>query len=121
VHTFNLILANDGVGESSAVGEDEDSIRITSLSLSSAADTTSVGLHSTVECPRDRFGGLVGHAALGGRDREAGALLHGEDIVGGRSWGGDRGSGKSQDGGDDGVLHFEGWLSDWLVWNWLKS
>jgi hypothetical protein len=104
-----LTLADNGVLEGTAVLDDEDGVRVATLSLASAADTTAVGLHATIEGARDGLSLLVGDRALGAGDRDGGALLHGEGISRGGDGraGGDRGR-EGSNSGDDGELHVDG-------------
>lgn len=104
-----LTLADNGVLEGTAVLDDEDGVRVATLSLASAADTTAVGLHATVEGARDGLSLFVGDRALGAGDRDGGALLHGESIS--RGGDGRAGSDRGREGsnsGDDGELHVAG-------------
>jgi hypothetical protein len=111
VDTLDLVLADDGVLEGSAVLDDENGIRVATLSLTSAGDATAVGLKTTVESAGDglRLGELDG--ALGAGDRNAGTLLHGESLSrsGSGRAGGDGGH-EGSDSGEDGELHVVGWL-----------
>ena len=104
-----LTLADNGVLEGTAVLDDEDGVRVATLSLASAADTTAVGLHATIEGARDGLSLLVGDRALGAGDRDGGALLHGEGISRGGDGraGGDRGR-EGSNSGDDSELHVDG-------------
>jgi hypothetical protein len=70
VDALDLVSANDQVLKSGAVLELEDGVVVTALGLSSALDTTAVGLHATIEGARDDLGLLVGDGALGSRRRE---------------------------------------------------
>jgi hypothetical protein len=70
VNTLVLVLANDGVLEGSTVSEKEDSVGVTAFGLTTALDTTAVGLVATVEGAGDGLGGLVGDGALAGGDGE---------------------------------------------------
>ncbi|KAJ8116580.1 hypothetical protein OPT61_g2028 [Boeremia exigua] len=109
VDTLNLVLADDDVLESGTVSQREDGVRIATLGLTSAADTTAVGLQATVEGARDLLDFLEGLGALAGGDGDAGALGQAGEaarsLVGGA--GGGHG-GESQDGSSDGSLHFDG-------------
>ena len=110
--TLDLVLSNDGVLESTTVLDDEDSVLVATLSLTSAADTTAIGLHATIEGTTDSLSSLKGNGSLGGWDGERGALGKGESIGGG---GGSRASdgearGSSNDG--NGELHFDGEFVD---------
>lgn len=114
MNTLDLIFANNGVLESTAALDEEDSIGITTLSLSSAADTTSIGLHATVEGSTDFLDLLVGDTALGGGDWDIGAanqsssdFSHG--TIGERT-GSNRGH-EDRDGSGDGELHVGDWMS----------
>lgn len=115
VDTLNLVLANDDVLKSGTVSQREDGVRVTALSLTSAADTTAVGLEATVE----RAGNLLGLgeslSAGGGGDGESGALVEAEEVVGGLvGRDGSGGGGESQDGSSDGSLHVDGcWVGSW--------
>lgn len=109
VNTLDLVSPNDDVLEGSAVLKDEDSISVLALNLTSALDTTAVGLHATVEGAGDGLGALVGDGALGGGDREGGASLEGAHGVGGDvALGRGHGGGGEEAGEDDGELHFDG-------------
>jgi hypothetical protein len=70
VNTLVLVFTNDGVLEGSAVSEKEDSVSVTAFGLTTALDTTAVGLVATVEGAGDGLGSLVGDGALAGRDGE---------------------------------------------------
>jgi len=108
VDTLDLVLSNDGVLESTTVLDDEDGVLVATLSLTSAADTTAVGLHATIKGAADSLRSFKGNRSLGGGDGERGALGKGEGIVGG---GGSRASGgEARSGGNDGdgELHFDG-------------
>jgi len=110
VDTLDLVLANDGVLEGTAVLDNENGVGVTALSLACARHTTAVGLHATIESSADLGGCLEGNRALGCRDGESGALGKGEDLVGS---GGSRASGgEASDGSNDGKreLHCDGWL-----------
>lgn len=109
VDTLDLIGTNDSVLESGAVLEDEDSITVTALNLTSALDTSAVSLHATVESTGDVLDLLVGNAALGGGDGKGGTLLESAHGVGGNSaLGSGDGGGGEKAGEDDGELHFDG-------------
>ena len=114
--TLDLVLANDGVLQGGAVGEEEDGVLVTTLLLAGALDATAIGLHATIEDTGDGLGLLVGDAALGGGDGESSTLL---EEVGGAlvSGDGDNGGNEGQDGGSDGELHFDELkrLVDWKV------
>jgi hypothetical protein len=56
VDALDLVSANDQVLKSGAVLELEDGVAVTALGLSSALDTTAVGLHATIEGARDADG-----------------------------------------------------------------
>jgi hypothetical protein len=103
VHAFDLVLANNGVLKGSAVFDEKDSIRVATFSLASAADTTAVCLHATVEYTRYLLRFLIGNGALGSGNRKGSALVEVEESIGSR---GSRASGdgshKSSDGGSDG-------------------
>jgi hypothetical protein len=71
VDALNLVGTDDQVLKSGAVLELEDGVAVTTLGLTSALDTTAVGLHATIEGARDDLGLLVGDGALGSRDGEA--------------------------------------------------
>ena len=109
LETSWLTFADNGVLEGTAVLDDEDGVRVATLSLTSAADTTAVGLHATIEGARDGLSLLVGDRALGAGDRNGGALLHGEGISRGGDGraGGDRGR-EGSNSGDDSELHVDG-------------
>ena len=109
VDALNLVLSDNSVLEGTAVLDEEDGIRVTTLGLASAGDTTTVGLEATIKGALDNHGGLVGDRALGGRDRDGGALGKAGEASGRRGSGASSdGSGKGSDGGDDGELHFGG-------------
>lgn len=109
VDTLDLVLANDGVLEGTAVLDDKDGVRVATLSLTSAGNTTAVGLETTVEGTRDGLGLGELDIALGAGDRDAGALLHGESLSRSRSGraGGDGGH-EGGNSGEDGELHVVG-------------
>lgn len=77
MNTLDLVLSNNHIGKSGTILKDEDGIRVTTLGLASARDTTVVGLVATVKgltLGNDlSLGELDG--SLGGGNREAGALL----------------------------------------------
>ena len=85
VNTLVLVLANDGVLESSAVSEEEDSVGVAAFGLTTALDTTAVGLVAAVEGAGDGLGFLVGDGALAGGDGEGsgGAGTEGAEALGG--------------------------------------
>ena len=102
-------LANDGVLKGTAVGDDEDGVLVTTLSLTSAGNTTAVGLKTTVEDTTDLLGLLVGDSALGLGDGDGSTLLHGESLSrSGSGRAGGNGGHEGSDSGDDGELHFVG-------------
>jgi hypothetical protein len=70
VDTLVLVFTNDGVLEGSTVGKEEDSVGVTTFGLTTALDTTAVGLVATVEGARDGLGSLVGDGALAGGNGE---------------------------------------------------
>ena len=114
VDTLNLVLANDDVLESGTVSQREDSVRVTALSLTSAADTTAVSLEATVEGASDLLWLAEGLSAGRGRDGESGALVQAEKVVGSLVGGASSGGGgESQDGSSDGSLHVDG--------SWVES
>lgn len=100
VDALNLVLSDDSVLKSSAVLDEEDSVLVTALDLARAASTTAVGLHATIESSADLLGRLVGDGALGGGDREGGALGEGGELAGSDS--GRAGGGEASDGSNDG-------------------
>lgn len=107
--TLDLVLTNDDVLQCCAISEAEDRIGVATLSLTSAADTTAVGLKTTVEGAGNLLGLLEGLGAIAGGDGDAGAL--GQAGKAARSLVGRTGSGhggESQDGGSNGSLHFDG-------------
>lgn len=110
--TLDLVLSNDGVLESTAVLDDEDGVLVATLNLTSAADTTAVGLHATIEGATDGLRSLKGDGSLGGGDGKRGALGKGEGIVrgGGGRASGDEARGSGNDG--DRELHFDGEFVD---------
>lgn len=112
VDTLNLVLADDGVLQGTAGLDGEDGIRVTALILTSALDTTAVGLHATVKGARDDVRRLVGDGALGGWDGESGTLVQVEACRSGGSRASGDGGHEGGDGGSDGdgELHFVGWL-----------
>ena len=106
-----LTLANDGVLKGTAVLDDEDGVSVATLSLTSAGNTTAVGLKTTVEGAGDGLGLLVGDRALGLGDGDSSTLLHSESLS--RSGSGRAGGNGGHEGGDssnNGELHFVGWL-----------
>ena len=107
MNTLDLVGTNDGVLESSTIRKDEDGVRVATFGLTGAADTTAVGLHSTIESTGDLLSGIEGLGALGSRDREVGAL-------GEKAGSGSRGS-EGQDGSGDGgsATHVDGVGSCW--------
>lgn len=111
MNSFNLVFANDGVLKSTAIFDQEDSIRITALVLASALNTTAISLHATVKGAGNLLGLLVGDGALGGRDWDGSAFLETEglDGRGGGRAGGDGGH-EGGDGSSDGngELHLDG-------------
>lgn len=92
--TLDLILADDDVLEGGAVLEKEDGVVVAALSLTSAADTTTVGLVTTIEGARDGLGLIVGHGALGVRDGEAAGVAETEGEL-------SLGGGQREGGGND--------------------
>lgn len=90
--TLDLVGTNDGVLEGSAVLKDEDGILVTTLGLTSALDTTAVGLQATIESAGDGLSGAILDSALGGRDREVRTAnkIVAESVIGGSSQGGSR-------------------------------
>ena len=113
--TLDLVLTNDNVGESGAVSQREDGVGVTAFSLTSAADTTAVGLEATVEGATDLLGLGEGLSTLGGGDGESVALVKAEEVVWSLVGRGSRGGGgESQDGSSDGSLHVDGsWFRSW--------
>lgn len=107
VDTLNLVLANDDVLESSAILDHEDSVLVTTLDLASAANTTAVGLHATVEDTADLLGGLEGNGTLGGRDGKRSTLAKSKGIVGGGNGRASSGEASSGSNDGDGELHFD--------------
>lgn len=106
VDTLDLVGANDGVLQGGAVLKDENGIAVTTLGLTSALDTTAVGLQTTVEGAGDGLGRAVLDGALGGGDgeaRTANKLLRGSVEVGRGGEGGSRQEGKEDKLGE----HFE--------------
>jgi hypothetical protein len=102
-------LSDDGVLEGTAVLDEEDSVSVATLGLTSAGNTTAVGLQATVESTLDNHRGLVGDRALGGRDWDRGALAKASEASGSRgSRASNDGSGEGSDSGDDSELHFGG-------------
>lgn len=115
MNTLDLVLANDSVLKSGTVRKLEDSISVTAFRLTSALDTTTVGLHATIENTGDLLGLLVGDRALGGGDREGSTLLELEELGGGGALNGrssNRGANEGEDGGSDGELHFDSRIGD---------
>lgn len=98
VHTFILVLANDGVLEGSAVGKNEDGVFVAALGLASALDAAAVGLVAAVEGAGDGLGALVGYGAFAGGDGEGGG---GAGAEGAEALGGGHGE---QTGEDDGSV-----------------
>ena len=111
VDTLDLVLADDGVLEGTAVLDDEDGVRVATLGLTSARNTTAVGLETTVESAGDGLGLGKLDSALRAGDRNAGTLLHSESLSrsGSGRAGGDGGH-EGSDSGEDGELHVVGWL-----------
>ena len=107
-HAILLTLANDGVLEGTTVLDDEDSVRVATLSLSSAGNTTAVGLEATIESAGDGLGLLVGNGALGLGDGDGSTLAHSESFSGSGSGraGSNRGH-EGSDSGNDGELHLD--------------
>jgi hypothetical protein len=96
--------------ECGTVGEREDGVRVTALSLTSAADTTAIGLESTVESASDLLGFREGLSTSGGWNGDGSAL--GKAGEGGGSFVGGAGSGsggESQEESSDGSLHLAGY------------
>ena len=110
VNTLDLVLADDGVLEGTAVLDQENSVLVTTLDLTSALGTAAVGLHTTLESAADLLGCLVGDGALGGGHGEGSALLNGGES--GRSVGSRAGGSEANNGSDDSEreLHFDGRL-----------
>jgi hypothetical protein len=109
--TCSLVFANDGVLQCTTVLNHEDGVRVATLSLTSAGNTTAVSLKTTVKSTGDDLGLGELDGALGAGDRDAGALLHGESLS--RSGSGRAGGNGGHEGGngsDDGELHVVGWL-----------
>ena len=97
--------------ESGTVGEREDGVRVTALSLTSAADTTAVGLQATVEGASDLLGLREGLCTIGGGNGDGSTLGEAGERSGSlvRRAGSGNG-GESQDGSSDGGLHVDGWM-----------
>jgi hypothetical protein len=104
-------LSDDGVLEGTAVLDEEDSVSVATLGLTSAGNTTAVGLETTVEGTRDGLSLLVGNGALGLGDGDGSTLAHGKSLSrGGSSRAGGNGGHEGSDSGDDSELHFDGTL-----------
>ena len=129
--TFDLVLADNDVLKRGAIGKDEDSVRIVTLSLASAGNAAAVGLKTTVERARDLHSGLESLGTSGGGDGERGTLGHAlmelvyasqairqrglrtEEVLWRRFGRASSGKdGESQDGGSDGTLHVDD--LDWI-------
>lgn len=74
VHSLDLVRADDGVLESTALLDDEDGVALATLVLAGTFNTTAVCLHATVEDIGDFLGLVEGLAALGVRKGEGVAL-----------------------------------------------
>ena len=97
--------------ESGTVREREDGVRITALSLTSAADTTAVGLEATIEGASNLLGLRKGLGTLRGGNGDGSALGEAGERGGSLVRGAGSGNGgKSQDGSSDGSLHVVGWM-----------
>lgn len=96
VDTLVLVLANDGVLEGSTVLEDEDGITVLALSLTTALNTTAVGLVTTIEGSGDGLGVIVRDGTLTGRDGEA---ARGTSAKGTHSLGSSQREGGGNNGG----------------------
>lgn len=71
VDTLSLVLADDGVLQGGAVGEDEDGGVLTSFGLAGAVDVAAaVGLEASVEGAGDLLRGVVVNNTSGGWDVE---------------------------------------------------
>jgi len=79
VNTLNLILSDDDVAERTSILDDEDSVRVATLILTSAGNAAAVSLHSAIEVG-DLHGLGQSFAALGRRDGERSALREGEEV-----------------------------------------
>ena len=98
VDTLDLVGTDDDVLEGGTVLELEDGVLVAALSLTSALDTTAVGLEATVEGALDDLGGLVGDGALGSGNVEAEAALNDLRSRGSRGADGE----SAEKGGSDG-------------------
>lgn len=104
-------LSDDGVLEGTTVLDDEDGVSVATLSLTTAGNTTAVGLKTTVEGAGDSLGLLVGNGAFGLGDGDGSTLAHGESLSrGGSSRASGNGGHEGGDSGDNGELHFDGSL-----------
>lgn len=70
VHTLDLISADDGVLESTALLDDEDGVALATLFLAGTFNTTAVCFHTAVEDIRNLLGLVEGLIALGVRKGE---------------------------------------------------
>jgi len=61
VDALDLVFADDDVLEGGSVLQEKDGIRVATLGLTSARDTTAIGLISAVKGAGDLLGLLVGH------------------------------------------------------------
>ena len=98
VDTLDLVGTDDDVLEGGTVLELEHGVLVAALSLTSALDTTAVGLEATVEGALDDLGGLVGDGALGSGNVEAEAALNDLRSRGSRGADGE----SAEKGGSDG-------------------
>lgn len=62
--TLDLVGADDGVLEGSTVLQDEDGVRVATLLLTSAGNTTAVGLVATIVLAIDLLGGVESDRSL---------------------------------------------------------
>jgi hypothetical protein len=114
VNTLDLVLADDSILESATVLDEEDGIRVSTLSLTGARLATAVGLHATIEGARNRLNSLEGDGSLGGGDGERSTLVQADEAS--RSIGSRSSSDRGHESGDgssdgDGELHCCG---DWV-------
>lgn len=116
MNALNLVFADDHVLECSTVGERENGVLVTALSLSSAADTTAIGLQATIEGASNHLRLLECLRALGRGNGNGGTLGKAGEAGGsvvGRACG--SGGSESQDGSSDGSLHVDDVDGDWVM------
>jgi hypothetical protein len=117
VDTLNLVRANDAecllacIECGARLIAAYTFLRITALSLTSAADTTAVGLEATIEGASNLLGLRKGLGTLRGGNGDGSALGEAGERGGSLVRGAGSGNGgKSQDGSSDGSLHVVGWM-----------